>query len=271
MDTSGADSGLTRNGERCAAAATSRRAWWRAVGLVGLAIVAGILYGLASSPWLRIERVVVRCADPDVAREAADAADIGPDATLVTVPVRKLKRKIGACPRVKSVALTRRWQHTLDITVTPREPAVVLAAKGDCVLVDEDCVCIRRVRERPPDLPVVRGTALDGIAPGDTVSRTRLAVAWQCLEWAERLPALGRLSVDISVPQRICVYAGDGTKGILGRPTDLGRKLACFAATLQHLRERGWRAQYVDVQDVRVGARWYPAPDSPAPPSSAGA
>jgi hypothetical protein len=237
------------------------------LGLLALAVVVGLAYGVASSPWLRIEEVTIRCPEPDVAQEAAAAAHIVPEATLVTVPVWELRRQIGSCPRVKRIVVQRRWQHALDITVVPRQPAVALVAESDCLLADEDGVCIRRVRERPDDLPVVRGLVLDGIGPGDTVPPARMTVAWQCLEWAETLPALGRLTVDVSVPQRICVYSGDGTKGIIGRPTDLGRKLACFAAALQYLREHGWRAQYVDVQDLRVGALWRPAPGS-RPPSS---
>ncbi|MGD8239763.1 MAG: FtsQ-type POTRA domain-containing protein, partial [Armatimonadota bacterium] len=212
-----------------------------------MAATVGCAYGVASSPWLRIERVTIRCPDPDVAQEAAAAARIAPDATLVTVPAWRLRRDIGSCPRVKRATVQRRWQHALDIIVVPRQPAVALVAQSDCVLADEDGVCIRRVPERPAHLPVVRGPVVADIAPGDIVSRARMATAWECLQWTERLPVLGTVSVDISVPQRICVYADDGTKGIIGRPTDLGRKLACFAAALQHLRVRGLRARYVDV------------------------
>ena len=268
MNTSGGDSGLPRNGERRDAAARTRRAMGCAAKLSVAASLVGLACGVASSPWLRVEQVVVRCSDLDVAQEAAAAARVKPGATLVTAPLWRLSREIGACPRVKRVTVRRRWQHALDVDVVPREPAVAVVAESGCVLADEAGVCIRRVRARPTDLPVVRGPGLDGIGPGDTVSRARMALAWQCLEWAERLPALGRISVDISAPQRVCVYSGDGTKGIIGRPTDLGRKLACFAAALEHLRERGWRAQYVDVQDIRVGALWRPALHPQALPSS---
>lgn len=270
MSSSRADPRPMRNGERCDAAARKRRGAWRTLELLALAAVAGVAYGVASSPWLRIERVTVRSADVDVAREAASAMRIAPDATLLTARLGKLRQQIEACPRVKDVVVRRRWRHELDVLVMPRRPVVGLMAGADCLLADEEGVCLRRVKEKPADLPLVRGLALDGIGPGDIVSRAGMATAWQCIRWGEKLPALGRISVDVSIPQRVCVWSGDGTKGIIGRPADLGRKLACFAATLQYLQERGWRARYVDVQDVKVGAIWRPAPNSHAPPSSRG-
>lgn len=242
------------------------RAGRLALRLVSLSILAGLLYGLAASPLFRIESVAVRCSREVVGQEAVRALSIPAHATTLTLSARSLRRQLEACPRVARVHVARRLPHGLVITVLPREPAVAVRTAHGWFLADVQAICIEHVPTPPPRLPRVKGIPVLDLNPGDRLAGPRVKAAWQAIHYAQHFPVLDQLTVDVSSLDRILVFTPGGTKGIIGRPLDLGTKLARFAAAVESFREKGWRAEYVDLRRVEVPPVWKPVPGhAPAP------
>ena len=227
--------------------------------LIAASILGGLLYGLGSSPLFRIERVRIRCADRLAAVDAARAVRLVPGETTVTVRTHRLRERLVACPRVRDAVVTRRFPHTLEIAVEPREAAAALVMPGGCMLADRDGVCISEAPEPPADLPCIRGIPVTGVRPGDRVVGPRMRAALECVQWAGRLGALGRVTVDVSTMEHVRVWTASGTPCLLGHAKDLGVKMASVAATVEFLRGRDVRARFVDVRDPDGPIVWEPA------------
>lgn len=255
--------GRARQQERRRALRAGRWALRLVLSSLGL----GLLYGLMSSAWFRIDSVAVRCQREAVGREAARALSIPPGATTLTLRDSTVRRQLQSCPRVARVHVARHLPHAIVITVEPREPAMAVLTPTAWFLADRDAICIERVASAPPRLPRVKGIPVLDLRPGDRLAGPRVEAAWQAIRCAQRFPALDQLTVDVSSLEHIVVFSPGGTKGILGRPLDLGTKLARFAAALESFREQGWRAEYVDVRRVDLPAVWKPLPGH-APPAA---
>ena len=231
-----------------------RLAFWLILASAAISLAAGI----AASPYFAVTRVEVRCALPAVGREVAQAVRVPARATIFTVRAARLQRQVEACPRAKRIQVGRRWRHTLVVTVLPREPACGIQTSEGWLLSDLEGVCIERSHLAPPSLPRVRGMALARAEPGDRIEGPRMDLAAECVAWAQRLPALRQMTVDVSSLDRVTVVTPGGTRGILGDRQDLGRKLARFAAALEHFRAKGLQAEYVDIRRLDVPIVWKP-------------
>jgi len=234
--------------------------------LVLLSFLAGLLYGVASSRMFRIENVAVRCSRDVVGQEAARALTIAPNTTTLTLRTSTLRRQLQGCPRVADVHISRHLPHSLVIIVEPREPAVAVRTPHGWFLADRQAICIERAASAPPRLPRVEGIPVLDPNPGDRLAGPRVKAAWQAVGCAEHFPALDQLTIDVSSLDHVLVFTPSGTKGIIGRPLDLGAKLARFAAAVESFREKGWRAEYVDVRRLDVPPVWKPVAGQ-APPT----
>ncbi|MQY16816.1 Cell division protein FtsQ [Streptomyces sp. RB5] len=113
-----------------------------------------VLYG---SPWLRVENVRASGADVLTDAEVLAAAGVPRDVPLVSVDTGAVEARVRQrLPRVDSVTVTRSWPHGIRVSVTEREPAVLMKEKGRYVEVDAGGVRFATVAAAPAGVPVLR-------------------------------------------------------------------------------------------------------------------
>lgn len=143
--------------------ATRRRRLGRAlIGLLVLAVVAGLVWVVGFSTWLTARDVEVTGAHPADRTEIVSIAEEALGTPLARVDTSDLSARIGEqVPGVKKAELDRDWPHTLKVNVTSRVPELaVRQGDGRYLLLDIDGVAIRTVDDAPDDVPTV--TAQDG-------------------------------------------------------------------------------------------------------------
>lgn len=134
-----------------------RRQRWRriALGAGGLVAVAGLVWVVLGSPWLRVQRVDVEGVerlDPAVV-VAAGQSQVG--RPMVMASTDQVAARLRGRPLVLAVEVRRSWPSTLTVVVTERRPAAAVASAGRFTLVDRGGVVVA-VEARPPaGVPVV--------------------------------------------------------------------------------------------------------------------
>ena len=138
-----------------------------------------------------------------------------------------LKHKITLHPFIKNVQFQRKPPHTLDIAVTEREPAALVAVPHAVLEVDVEGTFLRRLESWPKtDHPVISGIEQeDMVGPGQTFTNPFLTDALALLREAppELAGQIGELHVDTS--RQMTLYLTNGIEVRLGQNDDWKSKL----------------------------------------------
>lgn len=93
------------------------------VGLVVISLVFLYLYGyLLTSPYIRLEEVVITGADEEMKGELLNMACLNYEHSLLAIDLNELKQNLEKHVWVRSVSLEKSFPHTLIINVEKEEP-----------------------------------------------------------------------------------------------------------------------------------------------------
>lgn len=166
--------------------------------LAALAIVSGAVWAVGFSPALAATAVEVRGVAVLTSDQVAEVAAVPLGLPLVRLATGPIAGRVTAMSPVATVDVTRRWPHTVVITVTERQPVYFLRrADGTGSLVDRGGVAYHDVPALPQGLLPVTVARADDRALRDAATVVALLPA----PVAERAVSLTVESVDRIVIQ----------------------------------------------------------------------
>jgi cell division protein FtsQ len=208
-------------------------------------IAAGIAYWVAySTSVFGLERVDVRGAPPDVARQVTLATRELVGQSLVAIDADAVEGTLRALPTVAGVSVDRAFPHTLVVRVAPERPVAVVRRGDSSWLATGAGKVIRRIRtgtqRRLPRLWLAKGTTirLGGSVPAGWVPATRALAAAHSVGLGSRVKGIRPVGDELTLVLR------RGTELRLGRATEVGLKLTVAAKVLRLVDSR---TTYVDV------------------------
>ncbi|MDD7968829.1 cell division protein FtsQ/DivIB [Actinomycetospora lemnae] len=211
-----------------AATARRRRGVWAGV-VVGVLVLAALVWLTVFSPVLDVRDVQVVGAAPDQVEAVRTAAAIGPGTSLLWLDGDEVAERVRTLPRTASVDVSRDWPGTLVVTVAEREPVLATPAPGGgVVLVDATGFGYRTMPARPEGVPAL--TLPPGILPSPEDPGTRAAA-----DVVVALPTSLRaevLEVRANGPYDVGFVLTGGREVRWGADADNERKAAVLAALL---------------------------------------
>jgi cell division protein FtsQ len=200
--------------------------------LVGFVLVAGVLcayWGARASSVFAVERVEVRGAPPDIAREVKRATKAVLGTSLLAVDEGDVEGAVRSLPSVAAASVDRSFPHTLVVRVAPVYAVAVARRRDHAWLLSGSNRAIRTIDPRAePGLPrlwlprkvvVEAGRPL----PAEYEPATRTLAALRDV----RLPARVK-AVRVSNGELVVVLRS-GLEVLLGQPRDVLVKLAVAA------------------------------------------
>ncbi len=126
--------------------------------VLGVLALLGVAWGLLQTPWLSVERVVVRGVAGTKAHQVMEVSGLGDHPTMISVNAAALRGRLDGLPWVKQAVVGRDWPSTVTITVSTRRPvATVLDRYGKWAVVDPTGRVIGQLASRPDGLPAFGG------------------------------------------------------------------------------------------------------------------
>jgi cell division protein FtsQ len=206
-----------------------RRALARRAGLVAtvLAPLALVAWVLLASPWLAVRTVAVSGEGRLSAQQVLAAARVPLGTPLARVDTGAVAARVRALGPVASVSVSRRWPHTIRLSLVERAPVAAAGSGRTWTLYDGTGVRLGTVGAVPAG--VVR---LQVAHPGPQDPATGAA-----LQVLDQLPApLRRLvaAVGAASPEQVGLVLRDGRRVVWGGASD-GRAKAAALTTLLRL------------------------------------
>jgi cell division septal protein FtsQ len=204
--------------------------------LIGGALLVGaaLAYLVArETPLFALRAVEVRGADARVQGQVRATLEPAIGSSLVSLDGAEVIRRVEALPAVVSARYDRDFPHRLVVRVVPERPVAVLRQGGDAWLLSARGRVMAKIGRRAEraqprvwlgrDVPLVLG-ARPGGEPG------QLAPALSLLA---RSPLAGRVAAARSEAGELTLVLRSGVELLLGRPVDVGLKLAVATRVLQ--------------------------------------
>jgi cell division septal protein FtsQ len=182
-----------------------RLAWHALRGVLALAMLllvsAGLLLGsyvaLAQGGTFAVQQAEIQGNVNLTALEILQAAGVGADSSLLTLPMRKVLEGLANVPLVEQATVQRVWPHTIRIQVVERRPYVQAVVEGQIHMLDNEMHPFAPVRSlQTVDLPVISGLSKADIVEPDEEILELMQNARRLLDSLPQggLPATGRLS-----------------------------------------------------------------------------
>ncbi|MFI5755306.1 cell division protein FtsQ/DivIB [Streptomyces sp. NPDC051569] len=128
--------------------------------IAAVGLLAGVIWVLYGSAWLRVQRVSTSGTDVLTRAEVEAAAAVPVGSPLVSVDTdaieARLRRKL---PRIDSVAVTRSWPHGITLRVSERTPALLIEKGAEFIELDSGGVRFATVEKAPAGVPLLRMAA----------------------------------------------------------------------------------------------------------------
>ncbi len=144
-----------RFAHRASAHRSRRRKRFLLAGVSLIALIA-LAWVVGFSPFLAVNRVEVRGADPADQRRVATVGEQWTGTPLARVDTNRAASEVASLRGVSHVRVERAWPTTLRLIVTSREPALAVRANGRLDLVDAHGVRYRSVSRAPKGVPEVQ-------------------------------------------------------------------------------------------------------------------
>jgi len=232
-----------RVAERLAVVASERARRRRRRALVGLAVatvaVLGTL-GVAHSSLLGLRVLRVEGATGREASAVVRASGISDGEPLIDISAGAVEARVDRLPDVRSVALERRWPHTVVLVVKRHRPVALLAlGSGGFEEVDGAGRAIRTAKAKPAGLVLLEGVGAVPVGralPG-TSARRAVQIAGAL---AKSFPP----ALEQRVGPEVKVQPGSGSVELLvdgkvrvrlGGEADLGEKMRALAVVLERV------------------------------------
>ncbi len=134
-----------------------------AIGVISLSLVFLYLYEyLVSSPYLKLEQVIVRGVDEGIKREIIDMSELNVESSLLSINPDKIKEKMERHPWVRSVKLEKRFPHTLIISAEKELPVAVVVLDGLSYMNSWGEVFKEVGQAEDKDYPIITGISTTG-------------------------------------------------------------------------------------------------------------
>ncbi len=143
------------------------------IGVLLLALLGAIGWVIGWSSLLVAERVEIAGTASLAPEHVAAAAKVPLGRPLARIDTTAIESDVMVLAQVKSAKVTRKFPHTLVITIVERTPVVALSSPSGIVLVDETAYAYLRVAQVPAGIR----TATLATAPDEAVTRDVVALA----------------------------------------------------------------------------------------------
>ncbi|MEU0989705.1 FtsQ-type POTRA domain-containing protein [Streptomyces sp. NPDC005953] len=125
--------------------------------LLAVTLLAGGIWVLYGSDWLRVERVKVSGTEVLTTEQVISAAGVPMGAPLVSVDTDGIESRLRErLPRIDDVEVARSWPHGVTLTVTERTPVLLLTKGARFVEVDAGGVRFATVDKAPASVPLLK-------------------------------------------------------------------------------------------------------------------
>lgn len=138
------------------------------LGLISFSFLS-VYHYILTSPYLRLDQVVVKGVGKDLKTQLLKMADLGPRTSLLALNLGALKKRLEQDPWIRSVEVERRFPHTLIIRAERQEPRAILLADGMYYLNRFGEVFKKVDLSEDTDFPLVTGLRLKGKGAGDAL------------------------------------------------------------------------------------------------------
>ena len=212
---------------------------------LGVLILIAVAYWVAySTSVFALERVDVRGAPPEVARDIRTATRDLVGTSLVALDADDVEGTLRALPAIAGVSVDRAFPHTLVVRVAPERPVAVVRRGKSSWLVTGAGKVIRPIEtgtERSfPRLWLAKGATvrLGGLVPAGWLPATRTLAEAHSVGLGARVKGIRPQGDELTLVLR------RGTEIRLGRATEIGLKLTVAAKVLRLVDSH---TTYVDV------------------------
>ena len=219
------------------------------IGVLGVLVYVFFGY-LYTSPYFRLERIVVSGENRLSEIEVLNLARIDKGSNILEIDIRKVSDRIEQHPWVQKAFVKRELPQKIVIDVIERVP-VAMINLDRLYLVDKKGVIFKEVGpEDAFDVPVLTGLESEYLAANKSVSRNLIEKA---LTIIDELNKRGTLGVDQISEINMDPYAGltiftleNGTQVKLGFD-GYGQKLEHLKKVVANLQERYEKAEYINL------------------------
>jgi cell division protein FtsQ len=133
------------------------------VGMVSISLLFLYLYQyLITSPYLKLERVIVTGIDEETKRELIEMSGLNTDLSLLAINLNKIKGDLETHPWVRSVDLEKRFPHTLNIKVEKEIPRALVVLERLSYMNRWGKIFKEVGQEDGKDYPVITGISKTG-------------------------------------------------------------------------------------------------------------
>lgn len=208
-------------------------------GLVFISLLFLSLYQyLLASPYIRLERVIVKGVDGELKRALLKISQLNADTSLLALSLAELKQRIEKHPWVRSVNLEKRFPHTLIIEAEKEKPCAVVVM-GDLHYMNRWGKVFQKVYQNADvDFPIVTGVSMTG---NDREMQLKSAAHVLNVLEAERGPwSLKELSeVHVEKKGRVFLYFRSLPAVIELEGIQLDKKMDDLKRLVEHLNRTG--------------------------------
>lgn len=218
------------------------------------------------APYFSICKVIVQGNHLTPTSSILQAAHIQPGGNIFLVSSRTVRRRVDALPAVQDVRIERRFPRVVVIKVRERRPWAVVGAGESYYLVDRENRVIGRSGREAPGLPEVSiASAARSEAPcaGSVIQSGPVAAALGCLRQTQAAsPGMNISRIYIDEKRDVWLNINSFGRALLGRPEDLGAKLALLQVIDRQSSPTFKDARFVDLSNPAAPA-YMPAPQQP--------
>lgn len=243
---------------------------WKHIVLFFL-VTAGFFFGLANAYLylincddFAVKKAEVVSRQEFVGRDIRALLDASRFRNLLLLDIARLQDRIEAHRWVKEARLRKVFPSALKIEITEREPAAVMKAGGNYLLIDRDGVWLEQLSAREDArLPLF----LDDNSFKDNY-QDKLSLAWACLDALTPDQRSELEALDLSEPASVSVYLlGQTTRLILGGER-FSERLAFIRSYKETMEVQNGPLEYVDLRfDDRIIFKPLPAVEIAALPN----
>ena len=230
------------------------------VGLVFISVLFLSLYQyLLSSPYIKLEQVVVKGVDEETKEELMRFLQFNVDESLLAINLEELKQRLEKHPWIRSAQLEKQFPHTLVVRAEKEKPrALVLLER--LFYINPWGEIFKEVDQGDDiDFPVVTG-----ISSNDMVRDTQLKLAasmFRLLESEKGLFSLKDLSeIHFSNNENVSFYSLSLPAVIIVRGSDLALKKDELKKVVKHLEKTDLihmvKAIYLNHRDGAAVSFW---------------